>query len=103
MFNDKNFRAIVVSIVQKYRMEVNTSVNVDDNYKRKRAITSTSEVDTSIAGDSEHNTSVSQDKSKKLKVQTENVDKTDKKKQKSKKKLKNAKPSNESDDEWMSG
>ena len=82
-------------------MEVNTSVNVDENNKRKRAITSTSEADTSIAGDSEHNTSVGQDKSKKLNVQTESVDKTDKKKQKSKKKSKKAKTSNESDDEWL--
>ena len=82
-------------------MEVNTSVNVDDHNKRKRAITSTSEADTSIAGDSEHNTSVGQDKSKKLNVQTESVDKTDKKKQKSKKKSKKAKTSNESHDEWI--
>ena len=91
MFNDKNFRAIIVSIVQKYRMEVNTSVNVDDNYKRKRAITSTSEADTSIVGNSEHNTSVSQDKSKKLKVQTENVDKTDKKKTEKQKEVEESK------------
>ena len=82
-------------------MEVNTSVNVDDNNKRKRAITSTSEADTSLAGHSEHNTSVVQDKSKKLNVQTESVDKTDKKKQKSKKKSKKAKTSNDSDDEWI--
>ena len=36
-------------------VHVNTSVNVDDNNKRKRSFISTSEAGTSFAADSEHN------------------------------------------------